>query len=112
MAQPDRTAAARQRLLSGQAWDDFCDTLKVAGRHIHAVNGPLSDLDRAEWYRFMTRLARSSMERLLENAVGAQATASAGRRCSMAKLCETVSRSSRRSQIKSTAPLVSKNSAR
>lgn len=61
-------AAARGRLLSGQAWDDFCDTLKVAGRHIAQIGGPLSDLDRAEWYRFMTRLARSSMERLLENA--------------------------------------------
>ena len=59
---------ARQRLLSGRAWDDFCDTLKLAGRHIAAVEGPLSDLDRAEWYRFMTRLARSSMERLIENA--------------------------------------------
>lgn len=59
---------ATERLLSGRAWDDFCDTLKVAGRHIEAVDGPLSDLDRAEWYRFMTRLARSSMERLLENA--------------------------------------------
>lgn len=59
---------ATERLLSGRAWDDFCDTLKVAGRHIEAVDGPLSDLDRAEWYRFMTRLARSSMERLIENA--------------------------------------------
>jgi hypothetical protein len=58
---------ARQRLISGQAWDDFCDVLKAAGRHIEQVNGPLSDLDRAEWYRFMTRLARSSMERLIEN---------------------------------------------
>lgn len=63
-----RTDTARQRLLSGQAWDDFCDTLKLAGRHIEAFDGPLSDLDRAEWYRFMTRLARSSMERLIENA--------------------------------------------
>lgn len=59
---------AHQRLVSGQAWDDFCDTLKLAGRHIGAFDGPLSDLDRAEWYRFMTRLARSSMERLIENA--------------------------------------------
>ncbi|MBK8629377.1 MAG: DUF1214 domain-containing protein [Sphingomonadales bacterium] len=67
MGIPDRIETARQRLLSGQAWDDFCDTLKLAGRHIHAVNGPLSDLDRAEWYRFMSRVARSSMERLLEN---------------------------------------------
>lgn len=63
-----RHDAAHDRLVSGQAWDDFCDTLKLAGRHIQAVDGPLSDLDRAEWYRFMTRLARSSMERLIENA--------------------------------------------
>jgi hypothetical protein len=59
---------ARQRLVSGEAWDDFCDTLKLAGRHINKVNEPLSDLDRAEWYRFVTRVTRSSLERLLENA--------------------------------------------
>lgn len=64
----DRSAIARERLNSGAAWDDFCDTLKLAGQHIRAVDGPLSDLDRAEWYRFLTRLARSSMERLIENA--------------------------------------------
>lgn len=68
MSDTNPAAIARERLLSGQAWDDFCDTLKAAGRHINAVDGPLSDIDRAEWYRFMTRLARSSMERLLENA--------------------------------------------
>jgi hypothetical protein len=65
MSTPDAAAA---RLVSGQAWDDFCDTLKLAGRHIAAFDGPLSDLDRAEWYRFMSRLTRSSLERLLENA--------------------------------------------
>ncbi len=66
---PDMASeAARQRLLRGQAWDDFCDTLKAAGRHINAVNGPLSDLDQAEWYRFITRLVRSGLERLVENA--------------------------------------------
>lgn len=68
MSASDQAQIARERLVTGQAWDDFCDTLKVAGRHINAFNTPLSDLDRAEWYRFMTRLARSSMERLLENA--------------------------------------------
>lgn len=64
----DPAETARQRLISGRAWDDFCDTLKVAGRHIESFASPLSDLDRAEWYRFMSRLARSSMERLIENA--------------------------------------------
>lgn len=66
-AAADREAIAKQRLLSGQAWDDYCDTLKAAGRHINQVNGPLSELDIAEWYRFVSRLARSSLERLLEN---------------------------------------------
>jgi len=61
-------AKATERLLSGRAWDDFCDTLKAAGRMIEAFGDAPSDLDRAEWYRFMTRLARSSIERLIENA--------------------------------------------
>jgi hypothetical protein len=60
-------AQAAERLLSGQAWDDFCDTLKAAGRTIEAFGDEPSGLDRAEWYRYMTRLARSSLERLLEN---------------------------------------------
>ncbi|QGP80507.1 DUF1214 domain-containing protein [Sphingobium sp. CAP-1] len=59
---------AATRLLSGAAWDDFCDTLKVAGRMIDRFGDQPSDLDRAEYYRFLSRLARSSLERLVENA--------------------------------------------
>ncbi|WP_176594580.1 DUF1214 domain-containing protein [Sphingobium sp. EM0848] len=59
---------AAERLLSGAAWDDFCDTLKVAGRMIDQFGDQPSDLDRAEWYRFLTRLTRSGCERLIENA--------------------------------------------
>lgn len=59
---------AAERLLSGQAWDDFCDTLKVAGRHLAQFGDEPSDIDRAEWYRFLSRVTRSSFERLLENA--------------------------------------------
>lgn len=57
---------AHERLVTGQAWEDFCDTLKVAGRMVERFDG-LSDLDRAEWYRFLTRLLRSGLERLVEN---------------------------------------------
>ena len=61
-------ARAAQRLLSGQSWEDFCDVLKVAGGMIDRFGDDPSDLDRAEWYRFLTRVARSSFERLIENA--------------------------------------------
>lgn len=57
-----------ERLLSGAAWEDFCETLKVAGRMIDRFGDQPSDLDRAEWYRFLSRLTRSSLERLVENA--------------------------------------------
>ncbi|SFR90561.1 DUF1214 domain-containing protein [Sphingomonas jatrophae] len=58
---------AAERLLSGAAWEDFCEVLKVAGRHLDTFGDAPSDLDRAEYYRFLTRLARSSFERLVEN---------------------------------------------
>jgi hypothetical protein len=68
MAHIDIDAKATQRLLSGQAWEDYCDVLKVAGRMIDQFGDDPSDLDRAEWYRFISRLTRSSIERLIENA--------------------------------------------
>lgn len=59
---------ARQRLENGQAWDDFCDTLKVAGRIIQRFpDADLQPQDRAEWYRFLARLTRNGLERFLEN---------------------------------------------
>ena len=58
---------ARDRLVSGEAWDDFCETLKVAGRVIDAFGDAPSDLERAEWYRFLSRLTRNGFERMVEN---------------------------------------------
>ena len=59
--------AATRRLLSGQSWDDFCETLKAAGRVLDALGDEPSELDRAEWYRYLTRLARNGLERFVEN---------------------------------------------
>ena len=67
MSDPTINPKAAERLLSGAAWDDFCDTLKVAGRMIDRFGDEPSDLDRAEWYRFLTRVTRSGFERLIEN---------------------------------------------
>jgi hypothetical protein len=59
--------AARQRLLRGEAWEDFCETLKIAGRIVDRFEDEPSEQDRAEWYRFLTRLTRNGFERFVEN---------------------------------------------
>ena len=61
------TDAARDRLVSGAAWEDCCDTLKVAGRVIDAFGDAPSDVERAEWYRFLSRMVRNGFERMVEN---------------------------------------------
>ncbi|MBS0255302.1 MAG: hypothetical protein JSS36_08865 [Proteobacteria bacterium] len=59
--------SAERRLLEGRAWDDFCEQLKAAGRVVEAFGDEVDPLDRAEWYRFMARLARNGLERFAEN---------------------------------------------
>jgi hypothetical protein len=59
--------AAERRLLSGEAWEDLCETLKQAGRIIDAFGDAPTAVERAEWYRFLTRLARNGFERFVEN---------------------------------------------
>jgi hypothetical protein len=56
-----------RRLLSGEAWEDYCDVLRLAGRAIERFGSEPTDLDRAEWYRFITRLTRNGLERFVEN---------------------------------------------
>lgn len=58
---------AADRLVSGAAWDDYCETLRRAGRMIDAFPAEVSELDRAEWYRYLTRVARNGFERFVEN---------------------------------------------
>ncbi len=53
--------------MSGRAWEEFCDSLKRAGR-IVLERSPDSDLDRAEGYRYLTRLTRMGLRLCLEYA--------------------------------------------
>lgn len=58
---------AAERLVRGESWDDFCDTLKSAGRMVDEFGALPSEQDRAEWYRFLSRLVRNGFERFVEN---------------------------------------------
>ncbi len=53
-----RTTAdvAEQRVVSGRAWDEFCDTLKAAGAALNYPGAPRDPFNQAEGYRYLTRL--------------------------------------------------------
>lgn len=59
--------AAEQRVLDGHAWDDFCETLRLTGHEIGRWGDAVDDLDRIEWYRYLSRCVRNGLERFVEN---------------------------------------------
>jgi hypothetical protein len=57
---------AASRILSGKSWEDFCDGLKAAGNAIRRPETPATELDRAEGWRYLSRLTRAALERMVE----------------------------------------------
>jgi hypothetical protein len=56
----------RDRVLSGEAWSEFCRALEDVGRLIQDPRAPVDGLDRTEGYRFLMRLVRYGFESFLE----------------------------------------------
>lgn len=59
---------AATRLVSGQSWAEFCDTLKAAGAALTFPGAPTDPQNQAEGYRYLTRLARAGLEAFIEHA--------------------------------------------
>ena len=57
---------AAERLLSGQAWDDYCETLRRTGHMIEQFGDGVTEQDRTEWYRFLARYVRMGFEHYVE----------------------------------------------
>jgi hypothetical protein len=55
-------------VLSGQAWTEFCRALERAGEVVLRDKAPATPLDRAEGYRYLTRLVREMLYSTVENA--------------------------------------------
>ena len=55
-----------ERIVSGQAWDEFCDTLKAAGASLNFPGAPRDSFNQAEGYRYLTRLTRAGLEAFVE----------------------------------------------
>ena len=53
--------------LAGRAWSDFCRALEAAGAVVADDDSGLDPLDRAEGYRYLTRLLRAGLETFVEH---------------------------------------------
>ncbi len=60
--------AAAERVVSGRAWDEFCDTLKAAGAALLVPGAPRNAFDQAEGYRYLSRLTRAGLTAFVEHA--------------------------------------------
>ena len=65
---PAPVGHAEQRIVSGQSWNEFCDTLKEAGAALSFPGTPQDPFNQAEGYRYLSRLIRAGLEGFLEDA--------------------------------------------
>jgi len=57
---------AEQRIIDGRAWGDFCDALRRTGDVVLRPTTPATAFDRAEGWRYLTRLLRAGLESQIE----------------------------------------------
>jgi hypothetical protein len=55
-----------KRIVSGQAWSEFCDHLKAAGNVLLSPGAPGDPMQQAEGVRYLSRLTRAGLEAYLE----------------------------------------------
>jgi hypothetical protein len=60
------SADSERRILDGSSWADFCDALKRAGDVILRDASPRDAFDRAEGFRYLSRLTRVALESHIE----------------------------------------------
>ena len=57
-----------QRIVGGESWEEFCDTLKAAGASLRFPGAPQDAFSQAEGYRYLSRLLRAGLEGFVEDA--------------------------------------------
>ena len=62
------TRSAQEKVLDGSVWREFCEALQEAGELVDAQAAPDDAFNRAEGYRYLTRMLRAGLESSLEYA--------------------------------------------
>ena len=68
MGTTTKAGEARERILDGRIWNDFCDRLKAAGALVRSDVVPKDVMNQALGYRFLTRILRAGLERAVDYA--------------------------------------------
>ncbi len=55
-----------ERIVSGRAWEEFCDNLKAAGASLMYPGTPRDAFDQAEGVRYLSRLTQAGLEAFVE----------------------------------------------
>ncbi|MBW2424750.1 MAG: DUF1214 domain-containing protein [Deltaproteobacteria bacterium] len=55
-----------EQVIDGRSWAQFCDILKASGEVILRESSPRSELDRAEGFRYLSRVARMALGQFVE----------------------------------------------
>ena len=55
-----------ERVISGKAWEEFCDNLKSAGASLMYPGAPRDAFNQAEGMRYLSRLTRGGLEAFVE----------------------------------------------
>lgn len=55
-----------QRIVSGKAWEEFCDNLKTAGAALVYPGAPQDPAQQAEGVRYLSRITRAALEAFVE----------------------------------------------
>ena len=63
---PDDVAV--RRVVSGESWNEFCDSLRAAGAALSFPGAPRDPFNQAEGYRYLSRLARAGLMAFVEHA--------------------------------------------
>lgn len=58
--------AASESIITGRAWEEFCDTLKAAGGSVLGFDSPDDPFTRTEGFRYLSRLVRAGLENFVE----------------------------------------------
>jgi len=67
MSEELSAADIEAKVASGAAWEEFCEQLKGLGQYITDSRTPTDAFNRAEGFRYLTRLLRNSLEGVIES---------------------------------------------